>query len=87
LRKGRFPSRRKSKLMVRRDEVKENAYKIELLSEMNIFATFNVGDLTHYIEDLDEAHEDFRATPLQQGEIDAEQPTQGNLLNHIKAIV
>jgi len=34
---------------------------------MIIFATFNVRDLTPYIEDKDEVHEDLRANPLQGG--------------------
>jgi len=34
---------------------------------MNIYATFNVGDLTPYIEDEDEGIEDLRANPLQGG--------------------
>ena len=53
LRKERFPSRRKSKLMARGDSsykilqmVGYNAYKIELSGDMNISVTFNVGDLT-----------------------------------------
>ena len=53
-------------------KVGDNAYKIELLDEMNIFATFNVGDLTPYTKDKDEGCEDLRANPL-QGEVDAEQ--------------
>ena len=45
----------------------DNAYKIKLWDDMNIYATFNVGDLTPYIEDEDEGIEDLRANPLQGG--------------------
>jgi len=31
-------------------KVGENAYKIELIGDMNISTKFNVGDLTPYIE-------------------------------------
>ena len=69
LRKERFPSRKKSKLMARGDDryeivqrVEDNAYKIELSGEMNITAIFNIGDLTHYIKD-----EDLRVNPLWEG--------------------
>jgi len=60
LRKERFSSRKKNKLIVRGDgpykvvqNVGENAYKIELLEDMKISATFNVGDLTPYLKDDD----------------------------------
>jgi len=53
---------------------------------MNIFITFNVGDLTPWIDNEDESHEDLRKNPLRRGgEVDAEQVAQDNLLNHIKA--
>jgi len=45
--------------------VGDNAYRIELLSDMNISITFDVRDLTLYIKNEDENHEDFRANPLQ----------------------
>ena len=62
LKKKMFPSRRKSKLMARGDDsykivqrVGGNAYKVELPGDTNISITFNVGDLTPYIEDEDDA--------------------------------
>jgi len=71
LRKERFPSRIKSKLMARGDDhykiiqkVGDNAHKIELLRDMNISSTFNVGELTRYIEDEDESIEYLRENPL-----------------------
>jgi len=76
LRKERFPLRRKSKLMARGDgpykimqRVRDNAYKIELPSDMNISTRFNVRGLTPYIEDEDEGHKDLRANPLQVGSL------------------
>jgi len=75
LKEGRFLSRRKSKLMTRADDpykivqrVGDNAYKRELLGDMNISTTFNVEDLTPYIEDEDEGNEDLRENPLQGGD-------------------
>ncbi|XP_074303002.1 uncharacterized protein LOC141637417 [Silene latifolia] len=61
LRKERFPSKRKNKLMPRADgpfKILEcygsNAYKLELPSEYGgVSATFNVGDLSPYLEDED----------------------------------
>jgi len=46
-------------------KVGDNTYKIELADDMNIFTTFNVGDLTPYIEDKDEGREDLRANSIQ----------------------
>jgi len=71
LRKERLPLRRKSKLIARGDgpykivqSIGDNAYKVELPSDINISATFNVGDLTPYIEDEDEGIGDLRVNPL-----------------------
>lgn len=58
LKKERCPSRRKNKLMPRRDgpykmleRINNNAYKIELPGDMgNISVTSNVGDSQPYIE-------------------------------------
>ena len=61
----------------------DNAYKVELPADMNISATFNVGDLTCYIEDDDEDIQDLRANPLQGGEVDAEQTMRPNLVNNV----
>ena len=55
LRKERFPSKRKSKLMPRADgpfevleTINNNAYKIHLLGEYGVSASFNVADLSPY---------------------------------------
>jgi len=76
LRKERFPSRRKRKLMARGDDpykivqrVGDNAYKVELLGDMNFSATFNVGDVTPYIEDEDEDIGDLKENSLQGVEV------------------
>jgi len=94
LEEGKVPIKMNNKLIARGDgpykilqKVGDNAYKIELQGKMNILATFNVGDLTPYIEDEDEGYKYLRENPLQGREVDAGQVTQGNLLNHIKVIV
>ena len=58
LRKERFPSKRKSKLMPRSDgpfeiieKVGPNAYKVDLPGDYGVSATFNVSDLSPYFED------------------------------------
>jgi len=57
LRKEKFPSKRKNKLMARRDgpfkiieRVGDNSYKLQLLGDMAVSATFNIGDLGPYVE-------------------------------------
>jgi len=58
LRKDRFPSKSKSKLIPRSygpfeiiEKVGPNAYKVDLLGDYGVFATFNVADLSPYFED------------------------------------
>jgi len=74
LRKERFPSRRKNKLMARSDRpfkiterIKNNAYKLQLPGDMAISATFNVGDLSPYIDDYFEDPSNLRTNPLEKG--------------------
>jgi len=67
-----------------------NAYKLELLGGMAISATFNVGDLSSYIQD--EIHcGDLRANPLKEGENDVDrervqdphpEPEKGLMFSH-----
>jgi translation initiation factor IF-1 len=59
--KGRFPSKRKSKLMPRADgpfriieKVNDNMYKVDLPGDYNVSSTFNVKDLTPYLDDDDD---------------------------------
>jgi len=40
--------------------VRDDAYKIEFLGDITIFVTFNVRDLTPYIEDEDAGNEYLR---------------------------
>jgi hypothetical protein len=60
MRKERFPNQRKSKLQPRGDgpfqvleRINNNAYKIDLLGEYGVSATFNVADLTLFDTDFD----------------------------------
>ncbi|KAJ9536652.1 hypothetical protein OSB04_un000201 [Centaurea solstitialis] len=55
LRKERFPTQRKSKLMQRGDgpfqvlqKINDNAYKLDLPIEYNVHDVFNVSDLSHF---------------------------------------
>ncbi|XP_074288663.1 uncharacterized protein LOC141613817 [Silene latifolia] len=77
LRKERFPNKRKNKLMPRAEgpykvisKVGDNAYEIELPGEYGVHATFNVGDLSPYIDD--DGIKELRAIPFQEGGDDAD---------------
>jgi len=61
LRKERFPSKRKSKLMPSSngpfevlEKIGPNAYKVDLPGEYKVSATFNVADLSPYYEQDEE---------------------------------
>ncbi|XP_074314916.1 uncharacterized protein LOC141651088 [Silene latifolia] len=75
LRKERFSTKRKSKLMRRADgpfEVVErigsNAYKVNLPGDYGVHDTFNVGDLSPYYDSEDEEATCLRRSPVQPGE-------------------
>ena len=68
MRKERFPTRRRSKLHPRGDgpfqvlaRINNNAYKLDLLGEYNISATFNVYDLSPF-----DVGEDSRTNPFEE---------------------
>ncbi|CAJ2651349.1 unnamed protein product [Trifolium pratense] len=72
LRKERFPSKRKNKLMPRADgpfkvisKINDNAYKIDLPGEYGVHATFNVGDLSPYLDD--DGIQELRSIPFKGG--------------------
>jgi len=47
------------------ERIADNAYKLELLGDMNVSIVFNVGDLAPYMgDDL----EDLKVNPSQEGE-------------------
>ena len=51
--------------------VNDIAYNLELLGGMNTSSTFNVGDLTPYLED-EEQGDDLRANHIQEAEDEAD---------------
>ncbi|GKV49728.1 hypothetical protein SLEP1_g56464 [Rubroshorea leprosula] len=68
MRKERFPAQRRSKLLPKRDgpfqvlkRVNDNAYKLDLPSEYNVSATFNVTNLSPF-----DAVDDLRTNPFQE---------------------
>jgi hypothetical protein len=69
MRKERFPAKRRSKLLPRGDgpfqvleRINDNAYKLDLLGEYTVSATFNVTDLSPF-----DVGDDLRANPFQEG--------------------
>ncbi|XP_074318094.1 uncharacterized protein LOC141654880 [Silene latifolia] len=87
LRKDRFPNKRKNKLMPRAEgpyrvisKVGDNAYQIELPGEYGVHATFNIGDLSPYVDD--DGIKELRAIPFQEGGDDADiDPIEEVVLN------
>ncbi|KAH9657916.1 Endonuclease [Citrus sinensis] len=68
MRKERFPTQRRSKLLPRGDgpfqvvaRINDNAYKLDLPGEYNVSATFNVSDLSPF-----DASEDSRMNPFEE---------------------
>jgi len=81
MRKERFPEQRRSKLMPRGDgpyqiieRINDNAYKVYLLGEYGVSATFNVSDLSSF--DVDD---DSRSNPFEERGDDAIQPSKDPL--------
>ena len=61
LRKERFPSKRRSKFLLKSDgpfdvleKINPNAYKVDLPEEYGVFATFNMADWSPYLKDDDD---------------------------------
>ena len=82
LRKERFLSERKSKIMPRSDgpfeileKVGPNAYKVDLPGEYGVSATFNVADLSPYFEE-NEGIPSLRSNSNPPGEDDGDHLTR-----------
>jgi len=82
LRKERFPTKRKSKLLPRLDgpfeildKIGPNAYKIDLPKDYRVSATFNVADLSPYYDE-DEELRSLRSNSNQVGENDGDHHEQ-----------
>jgi len=81
LRKERFPSERKNKLIPRADgpfevieRINDNAYKVDLPGNYGVSTTFNVADLSPFHPD--DSQTDLRLKSFQQGEDDRVLPSQ-----------
>ena len=66
--KKRFPAHRRTKLHARGDgpfqileKIDDNAYKVDLPSEYNVSATFNVSDLSPF-----DVGDDLRSNPFKE---------------------
>jgi len=80
LRKERFPTKRKSKLLPRSDgpfevleRINPNAYKVDLPGDYGVSATFNVADLSPYYDEADDLPS-LRSNSSQPGEDDGDHP-------------
>ena len=92
MRKERFPSKRKSKIMPRSEgpyevleQVGPNAYKVDLPGDYGISATVNVADLRPYVDE-NEVIPSLRPNSSQPGVDDGDHPNQplnGHLLSKI----
>ena len=89
LRKERFPSKRRSKLLPRSDgpfkileRVNPNAYKVDLPGEYGVSATFNVADLRPYFDEEEELPS-LRTNSSQAGGDDGDQPQEVLLAQEI----
>jgi len=82
MRKERFPSKRKSKIMPRSEgpfeilqQIGPNGYKVDLPGDYGISATFNVADLRPYVDESEEIPS-LRSNSSQPGEDDRDHPIQ-----------
>jgi len=90
LRKERFPSKRKSKLLPRADgpfevlaKVNPNACKIDLPGDYGVSATFNVADLSPYYDAEDDLPS-LRSNSFLAGEDDGDHPTDQPKSTHVQ---
>ena len=86
MRKERFPAQRRSKLLPRGDgpfqvleRINDNSYRLDLPGEYNVSATFNVSDLSPFIEG-----EDLRTNPFQEEGSDEDIKATKNIHNPIQ---
>jgi len=97
LRKERFSSRRKNKLIARSagpftviENLGNNVYKLQLPGDMAVSATFNVGNLSPYVEDALDDPLNLRSNPLEEVSLMPEQvpwsPKLSIMLRKIKRI-
>ena len=63
------------------EKVGTNAYKLQHPGDIAVSATFNIGDLSPYVEDTIEDPSDLRSNPSKEGEVDAGACLQGHLGN------
>jgi len=84
MRKERFPSKRKSKIMPRSDgpfefveQIGPNAYKVDLHGDYGVSATFNVADLRPYFEEVEEIPS-LRSNSNQPREGDGDHPSNSS---------
>jgi len=59
------------------EKVGSNSYKFQLPGDMVVSATFNIGDLSPYVEDSIEDPSDLRLNPSEEGKVDAGAFLQG----------
>jgi len=82
MRKERFQSKRKSKIMPRFDgpfeileQIGPNAYKVDLSGDYGVSATFNVADLRPHADENEDILS-LRSNSIQPGEDDGDHPIQ-----------
>ena len=67
------------------ERINDNAYKVELPRECGVFNTFNMADLSPYLEDV--PLKDLGSNPLQQGEANGDPSTKISSTKNIQAMV
>jgi len=87
LKKKRFPSRRKNKLLIIGvgaskiiERVGDNAYNLQFPRDMAVSSTFSIAGLSPYVEDCFKGPSNLRWNPLEEGEVNARQGIWESLL-------